>query len=232
MSAQRKIAAARIESGQEILFQHFARMGQALANPQRLKMLGLLCHGPRTVEELAAKTGQSLALASAHLKALRAACLVRTEKEGRHVRCRVADPAVARLWLTLRETGAALLPEAKEVVSAYFSGQENLEPVSPRQLAAQLKKGAVTVIDLRSPEEYAAGHLPGAINIPAAAISAQAVEKLPQNGTVYAYCRGPYCVTAPEGVEKLRTLRVPARRLGFSVPEWRQAGLKAEGKDS
>ena len=121
-----------------------------------------------------------------------------------------------------------MLPEAKEVVSAYFSGPENLEPVSPRQLAAQLKKGAVTVIDLRSPEEYAAGHLPGAINIPATAISAQAVAQLPKNGTVFAYCRGPYCVAAPEGVARLQALQVPARRLGFSVPEWRQAGLKAE----
>lgn len=167
--------------------------------------------------------GQTLALASAHVKVLRGACLVVSEKRGRQVFCRLAGESVERFWLALRALGEELLPEAQVVLRQFQSDRDTLVQLSPEELAAKLKSGRITLLDLRPPEEFAAAHLPGARNLPFAQIDAGEVAalNLPPRGKVYAYCRGPYCVMAREGTRKLRQLGVPVRRLPFSVPEWR-----------
>ena len=202
-----------------------------MSSPQRLRMLSLLSHGERTVEELAGLTGQSLASASAHLKVLRAACLVSSQKAGRHVHVRLAGEEVLRFWLVFREFSAGLLPEAREVIQCYFSDRESMAALTPRQLARELKKGRVTLLDLRPPDEFAAGHLPGAISFPFKQLKARAKElrelrEISLDAPIYAYCRGPYCVMAWEGVQKLRAMGIPALRLSFSIPEWKQERLK------
>ncbi len=212
----------------DLLFQQFARVGSAMSSPQRLRMLSLLTHGERTVEQLAGLTGQSLASASAHLKVLRGACLVVSEKQGRHVLVRLAGKEVLRFWLIFREFSADLLPEAREVIQQFFSDPESMASLAPRELAQELKSGRVTLIDLRPADEFAAGHLPGACNVPFAQLDLNAVElrRITEGKSVYAYCRGPYCVMAREGVQKLRSKGIPALRLPFSVPEWRAERLK------
>jgi rhodanese-related sulfurtransferase len=88
----------------------------------------------------------------------------------------------------------------------------------------------VTVVDVRPPEEYAAGHLPGAVNIPLSELE-QHLRDLPKNTEVVAYCRGPYCVLAYEAVARLRKKGYQARRLQDGFPEWKEAGMPvAEGK--
>lgn len=210
----------------QVLFQQFARIGHALSSPARLAMLALLAHGEKSVDQLAQATGQTLATASAHLKVLRGACLVASEKRGRQVFCRVAGDNVVRFWLALRALGADLLPEAQQVVRQLADDPTALAALSPAELAAELKTGRVTLLDLRPAEEFAAGHVPGARNLPAGEINAERLAGLglPRRQKVYAYCRGPYCVLAREGTRKLRTLGLPVRRLPFSVPEWRDAG--------
>lgn len=214
----------------QVLFQQFARIGHATSNPSRLAMISLLAHGEKTVDQLAQATGQTLALASAHVKVLRGACLVVSEKRGRQVFCRLAGGNVERFWLALRALGEELLPEAQVVLRQFQSDRDTLVQLSPEELAAELKVGRITLLDLRPPEEFAAAHLPGARNLPFAQIEAGEVAalNLPSRGKVYAYCRGPYCVMAKEGTRKLRQLGVPVRRLPFSVPEWRaQVGAVA-----
>ena len=207
----------------QVLFQQFARIGHATSSPTRLAMISLLAHGEKTIDQLAQATGQTLALASAHAKVLRGACLVTSDKRGRQVFCRLTGDNVARFWLALRALGEELLPEAQDVARQFQTDPETLALLSPRELASELKSGRVTLLDLRPPEEFATAHLPGARNLPFASIGAEEVAALdlPPRGKVYAYCRGPYSVMAREGTRKLRELGVSVRRLPFSVPEWR-----------
>ncbi|PTY04278.1 ArsR family transcriptional regulator [Opitutaceae bacterium EW11] len=210
----------------QLLFQQFALIGHAVSSPARLAMISLLAHGEKTVDQLAGGTNQTLATASAHLKVLRAACLVTSDKRGRQVFCRLAGDNVAQFWLALRTLGEELLPEARDVARQFTDDRRALAPLSPSELAAELRNGRVTLLDLRPREEYATAHLPGARNLPAGEITAGHVAELPRKpcGRVYAYCRGPYCVMGLEGTRKLRALGLPVRRLKFSVPEWVAAG--------
>ena len=76
-------------------------------------------------------------------------------------------------------------------------------------------------------DEFAAGHLPGAVNIPLAELEARLAELDPAQEIV-AYCRGPYCVLSFEAVAALRARGFQARRLEDGLPEWRAAGLPLE----
>ncbi len=219
--------AATIHDAKDDIFRAMASIGQAFSSPQRLQMLGLLAHVPRTVEQLAALTSQSEASASAHLKVLRTAGLVETEKIGRHRHCRLAAQSVGALFLALRSLGEELLPEVRELVERFFDDRESLSPLTAPELAAELAAGRIRVVDMRPPEEFAAGHLPGAVSMPYSEISARASE-LPVGEEIAAYCRGPYCLMAVHGTSELRSLGLPVRRLPFSLPEWRAAGLLIE----
>src|SRR5215510_3348302 len=95
---------ARNGRRKQALFESIAVMGKAFASPRRLELLDLLAQGPRTVDELAKASKQSVANASQHLQALHAAGLVTREREGTRVRYEIAGDDVLRLWLTLRDT--------------------------------------------------------------------------------------------------------------------------------
>lgn len=206
------------------IFESLASMGQAMGNPQRLRMLSLLSHGPKTVERLAEAIGQSLAATSAHLKVLRAAGLVTAEKRGRYVHCRLAGDGVAALWVALRDLGERLRPEVREAVSRLGGEGDVLCPLDEEAVWEEVRHGRGVLVDLRPDDEFEAGHLPEARHLPFAEIDARAQE-LPTGRDLLVYCRGPFCLNAIEGVRRLRTLDYPAQRLRFSVPEWRAAGL-------
>lgn len=206
------------------LFRAMARMGQALSSPQRLQIIALLAHGSRTVEELAAMTSQSMALTSSHLKVLRTTSLVVSEKVGRHQHCRLATDSVAALFLMLRSLGEELMPEVRELVRQFFSDPAMLSPMSVKELRAELKAGRVRLIDLRPPEEYQKGHVPGAMSLPFAQIETRR-DELSSELPWVAYCRGPYCLMAVQGVEQLRAMGLPVMRLNFSTPEWAASGF-------
>lgn len=209
------------------LFRTIARFGQAFASPQRLQMLGLLVHVSRTVEELARLTAQSNASASAHLKVLRSAGLVTTEKIGRHQHCRVASDSVTAVFLALRGLGEELMPEVRELVKTHFHDSTSLSPMGVRELETELKAGRVRLIDLRPAEEFMAGRIPGAESLPFSTLDSASVA-VGDDREVVAYCRGPYCLMAVDGVAALRTRGLPVRRLALSLPEWKVAGLPVE----
>ena len=89
---------------------------------------------------------------------------------------------------------------------------------------ARVENGDVVVLDVRPVEEYLAGHIPGALSVPLDQLEG-AVSRLPKRSEIVAYCRGPYCVLAPQAVERLREKGYRARRLAGGLPEWRLAGL-------
>jgi ArsR family transcriptional regulator len=71
-----------------------AEILKTLASPRRLELLHRLSEGPRSVGSLAAEVGLSQPNVSQHLAVLRAAGLVETERDGREIRYRLADPDV------------------------------------------------------------------------------------------------------------------------------------------
>lgn len=212
----------------DAIYEQLARLGKAVSSPKRIELLDLLCQGPRTVEALAAQASLSVANASQHLQVLRAARLVVAEKQGLYVEYRLADDEVCRFFLSLRGLAEARLAEIEQVTRAYFEARGAMEPVESEELLRRVKKGAVTVLDVRPREEYLAGHIEGALSIPLGELEAR-LEELPRDHEVVAYCRGPYCVMAVEAVELLRDHGFDAHRIEQGVVEWRARGHRIEG---
>ncbi len=209
------------------LFSQFARIAKALANGYRLELLEYLAQGERSVDALAKVSGLSVANTSQHLQQLRQAGLVATRKAGVSVYYRLSGDDVIELYNMLRTVAEHRLAEVDRLVSTYLSVKDDLEPVPADELLTRAREGLVTVLDVRPPEEYDAGHLPGAVNIPLADLEKN-LKDVPQGREVVAYCRGAYCVLAFEAVARLRDRGIPARRLQDGFPEWRQAGWPVE----
>ncbi len=206
------------------IYEQFSRIGKAVANPARLELLDLLCQGPRTVEALAKEANLGLANTSQHLKALRAARLLEAEKVGLFVTYRLADERVCEFFRSLRNLAEARLVEVREIARDFLSNRQGLEPVDRDSLLAKVRRGAVTVLDVRPTEEYRAGHIPGALSIPLKELERR-LSDLPRDRDIVAYCRGPYCVLAVEAVELLRSRGFTAFRLEQGVQDWRAEGL-------
>jgi rhodanese-related sulfurtransferase/DNA-binding transcriptional ArsR family regulator len=209
------------------LFEQFARVGKALANPHRLELLDLLAQGERTVEDLAREAGMSVANTSRHLQELRAAMLVEVRREGLYAYYRLADERVFAAWRAIRELGEARLAEIDRLVGTYLTDRDSLEAVCAEELLAKMRGEEVVVLDVRPGEEYRAGHIPGARSVPLGTLEAY-LEGIPRDREVVAYCRGPYCVFSDEAVALLRYRGYRARRLQEGLPDWRAAGLPVE----
>jgi rhodanese-related sulfurtransferase len=210
------------------IFGQFARVGKALSSPRRLEIVDLLAQGERTVEEIAGETSMSVASASQHLQALKAARMVEARREGLYMHYRLADEDVFRTWQAVRALAESRLSEVDGVVGAYLVDRDALEAVESEDLLERLRGGSVVILDVRPEEEYRAGHIPGALSVPVEALEA-ALKTLPRDREVVAYCRGPYCVFSDEAVAFLRARGYRARRLRQGLPDWRAAGMPVEG---
>lgn len=206
------------------LYDQFARTGKAVANPRRIELLELLAQGEHTVEALTHATGMGMTNTSAHLQVLRGTGLVEGRKEGTQVHYRLAGDEVAAFIVALRDLARARLAEVDRVVRDYFIARDGLEPLTRTELVERAGRGEVVILDVRPATEFAAGHIPGALSVPLHQLDA-ALARLPKRRQVVAYCRGPYCVLAPQAVERLRARGFKARRLEDGMPEWRLAGL-------
>ena len=209
------------------LYETLAKVAQALANGNRLQLLEYLAQGSRSVESLAAMTGLSVPNTSQHLRALRQAGLVVPRKEGQRVFYSIAGDEIVHLYDALRRAGEAYAAEVEKLVRAFIGHRDELEPIAAAELLERAKKGLVTVLDVRPMEEYAAGHLPGAVSVPLERLES-GLAKLPKKREAVAYCRGPYCLMSFEAVATLRKHGLKARRLEAGFPEWKAAGLPVE----
>jgi rhodanese-related sulfurtransferase/biotin operon repressor len=211
----------------ERLYQAIGRVAAALGSAGRLQLLEFVAQGERSVDALAAMTGLSVANTSKHLQALRQAGLVSARKQGLRVYYAIAGDDVSLLLAALRGVAEHRAADVEKLLQAWLAHRDELEPVPAREVLERVKRGLVTVLDVRPAEEYAAGHLPGAINVPVDRLE-KYLSKLPKRKEVVAYCRGPYCLMSFEAVEKLRKRGFKAKRLENGYPEWRAAGLPVE----
>ena len=165
-----------------------------------------------------------MANASQHLQVLRRAGFVRSRRDGKRVLYRLGDGPVVELLGALRRYAEHSRAEVRGIVSAYFNRLDSLEPVSRETLLTRLDDGSTLLLDVRPEDEFALGHLPGALNIPLADLERRLGE-LPKGVQIVAYCRGPYCVLSFEAVAALRARGYDIRRLEDGFPEWKAAGL-------
>lgn len=211
----------------ERLYGQFARLGKALASPQRLELLDLLTQSERTVESLAAEIGASTANTSQHLQALRRASLVDTRKDGLFVYYRLADASVAQLCAALRTVAEQQYADLDRIVRDHFGDRSDPEPVQMDELLKRARKGDVVILDTRPAREYAAGHIAGAISVPIDDLPRR-LRNLPKSKSFVAYCRGRYCIYADQAVARLRASGRRAHRMAAGFPEWKSAGMPVE----
>ena len=215
------------ESPKQTLFAQFAAVAKAVAHPHRLAMIEQLAQGERSVELLADRVHLSIANASQHLQQMRQAGLVVARREGKFVFYRLGDESVLDLLAAVRRVAERNLAEVDRVVRGYFNDRDSMEPVSRAELMDRIKLGLVTLLDVRPADEFALGHLPGALNVQLKDLK-QRLARLSKSKEIVAYCRGPYCVLSYEAVALLRARGFKVRRLEDGLPEWRAAGLPIE----
>jgi rhodanese-related sulfurtransferase/DNA-binding transcriptional ArsR family regulator len=211
----------------DALYAQFARIGHALSSAKRIELIDLLSQGEKTVEQAAEHIATPIKNTSAHLRVLRQARLVETRRDGTYVYYRLANDDVFRLLRSLEALGHSRLADVQQVVSLYLDSHDVLEPVTFKELRQLMRDGDVTVVDVRPTAEYEAGHIPGALSIPAPELKHRFGE-IPKRKEVIAYCRGRYCVYALEAVTRLRKQGYRARRAHEGFPDWRAAGFPLE----
>ena len=209
------------------LFTYFAQVAKALSNANRLEILEFLAQKECTVEDLASLTGLSTANTSHHLQQLKQMGLVECEKQGLYVHYQLSGDDVVELVVQLRTVAETHLAKINQLVEDVLSVKDNLEAVPANDLLERVQQGLVTVLDVRPEEEYQAGHLPGAINIPLSQLESR-FKDLDKSKEIVAYCRGPHCVLAYDAVNKLRAKGLKAHRLDGGYPEWKLQGLPTE----
>ena len=211
-------------AAKDALFEGFAAVAKALASGRRAEVVDLLAQGERSVEDIAAELGQSVANTSHHVRAMARAGLLTTRRDGTRIYYALASERVAELWSALRDVAVDHVAGIERLAGAYLGDRDGVEVIDRKELAARLKRREVTVLDVRPQAEYAAGHIAGARSVPIGELRRH-LRALPKDAEVVAYCRGPYCVYADEAVRELNRKGFRARRLSDGFPEWKRAGL-------
>jgi rhodanese-related sulfurtransferase len=203
------------------MFEQLARAGKAFSNPNRIELLELLSQGEKTVDVLAGLAGLSVANTSQHLQLLRNSGLVESVKKGQFVHYSIASSSVIDILLKLRELAGSQLEMLENALAKREPDKNQHEVV----MAEDLDKIAdsVLVVDVRPEDEYASGHIKGAINIPLAELDDK-ISSIKTDKPVVAYCRGPYCLLSREAVSKLQTQGIDAKRLNVGFTQWKNTG--------
>ena len=99
--------------------------------------------------------------------------------------------------------------------------------ISPQELQTRMAKGdAPLVVDVRTPEEFRAGHIPGAINVPHDQVAARAAELSGEHGVAMYCMKGPRARLGEQALERAGVEDVLHVEGGFSA--WQAAGLPVE----
>lgn len=213
----------------QALFDEFARVAKALASGRRAEVVDLLANGERSVESIASEIEVSVANASQHLQVLRRAGLVSSRRQGTSILYRLASPDVVGLWRSLQGVASDRVAEVDRLARACIGDIDGVELLTKEELAKRIRrKDDLLVLDVRPEQEYAAGHVPGAVSIPVAELKRR-LKELPKNKEIVAYCRGSFCAFAPEAARYLEKKGFHTSVLDAGLPDWKAAGLPIEG---
>jgi rhodanese-related sulfurtransferase len=215
-------------ASKQALFDEFARVAKALSSGRRAEIVDLLANGERSVESIASEIESSVANASQHLQVLRRTGLVSSRRQGTSVFYRLSSPDVVALWRGVQEVAKDRVAEVERLARAYTGDLNGIDLLTKEELAKRLRsKDDLLVLDVRPAEEYAAGHVPGAISIPLAELKRR-LKELPKTKQIVAYCRGSFCAFAPEAARYLDKKGYRTRLLDGGLPDWEAAGLPVE----
>jgi rhodanese-related sulfurtransferase len=218
------------------LFDQLAVVGKAFGSAKRLELIDLLSQGERTVESLAREAGLGVSTASAHLQVLKLSNLVTTRREGTRIHYRLAGEDVAALYASMRTVARDHSADVDRALGSYLGvgslgdTDADVVEISREDLLRRLDAGDVVLLDVRPPEEYAAGHIPGARSVPFGRLAEDlhTIDELAKDADIVAYCRGAYCVLAHDAVRLLHARGRRARRLEDGLLEWRTKGHPVE----
>ncbi len=209
----------------DLLYEQVSRIGKVFSSPKRLELIELLCQGEKTVETLAKEASISVKLTSSHLRELRMAHLVETERQGKNIHYRLADKSVADMWVQIHTLAEERLIELQLALQKIATQPDDLVPSDRDSLMKAARKGEVVVLDVRPIGEYLNAHLPFARSIPIEELR-QRLSELPKDRAIVAYCRGPYCLMAVDAVALLRQEGYSAIHLREGIAEWEAASSK------
>ncbi|MDQ3784893.1 MAG: metalloregulator ArsR/SmtB family transcription factor [Actinomycetota bacterium] len=214
-------------AAKEALFDEFAQVAKALSSGRRAEIIDVLANGERSVESLAQELDLTVANVSQHLQVLRRAGLVKGRRDGTFIYYGLSAPEVVTFWRSLQEIAGSRVSAVERLARAYLGEHDGIEAVTKEELNKRLRNKDVFVLDVRPPEEFDAGHIPGALSIPVAELKRR-LRELPKNKEIVAYCRGQYCSFAPEAVRYLTGKGYDAKLLREGLPDWASAGLPVE----
>lgn len=193
---------------------------KAMANPHRLEIIDLLGQAERSVEEIAAETGISVANASQHLQVLKHSNLVQVKRNGNFILYRLANDNVYKSWKDLRQIGMESMAEVEKIVKDFRAKKSSFEAVRLEDLLSKMESSNIILLDVRPELEFKAGHIPHSINIPIDQLPVRITE-LKKSKRYIAYCRGPFCVFADDAVQLLTQKGFKANRLEEGYPDWK-----------
>ncbi len=211
----------------DITFQHLANITNSFASPKRLEIIDLLSQGEKDVFTLTRETNMNFANTSRHLQILKNAKIVQNRKEGVRVIYYLANDSVIKCWKNIQTLSEQSVAELREVLKTFLDERNVFEPISIKDLRSKIKSNDVTIIDVRPKEEYLNGHLPGAVSIPLSELKNR-IKNLPAGKEVIAYCRGKYCVMAPEAANYLSKKGFRTTIIQDDINSWRFAGFEVE----
>jgi rhodanese-related sulfurtransferase len=115
--------------------------------------------------------------------------------------------------------------EPHEMALAEFQAKLSLE-TDPSDVHADLEKGETgfVVLDARSPEAYALGHVPSAINLPHRRIDASTAASLPRDKVLVTYCNGAGCNASTKAALKLTALGFKVKEMLGGLDWWKRDG--------
>lgn len=209
------------------LFSELAEIARTLGHAHRLMLLEHIAQGERPVERLAELTDLTVANTSQHLQHLRRAGFVETRRDGKRVLYRLGKGPIEAMLASLRAYAGHVRAEIRELAADPANAEGRHDSISRDELLERLGSGGITLLDVRPAEEYALGHLPGALNIPVDELEWRLAE-LPKGQEIVAYCRGPYCVLSTTAAALLDANGFRIRRLAAGFPDWKAAGLDVE----
>ncbi len=217
-------------AAKDALYAALASVAKALSNGRRAELVDVLAQGERSVEELSAEIGQTVANTSQHLQHLLRTGLVRTRRDGTRVYYSLASPLVADLWATQRAVATQHAAHIERLAADYLGDRSQLRSMSHEELKSRLADRDLVVLDVRPAAEFRAGHIAGARSLPIGDLKRR-LRELPADAEIVAYCRGSFCVYADDAVRALLRRGRRAVRLEDGFPEWARSGLPVEAGD-